>query len=223
MNPLKYYLGKIMMWPLLPILYWQAGRIWNGMPKLPEASADLVGRIGTGNKELKVLAIGESTIAGVGVDSHRKGITGSFASFLAKQLEAVVHWTVVAKTGITAQEANELLIPKLEPRPTNLILIGLGGNDAFRQHSPNKWVTDVKQLIQNIRKIYPTTPIVFLNMPPVREFPAFTTLIRFFIGNLAELLGDELAKSSTTISKCLVFRRTNYLSSLVKSQRAKSG
>ncbi|MDF1548554.1 MAG: hypothetical protein P1P88_12085, partial [Bacteroidales bacterium] len=38
------------------------------------------------------------------------------------------------------------------------------------------------------------TPIIFTNMPPIKEFPAFTPLIKLIIGNLVELLGEELNK-----------------------------
>ena len=31
-------------------------------------------------------------------------------------------------------------------------------------------------------------------MPPIKTFPAFTPLLKFFIGNLVEMLGDALAK-----------------------------
>jgi hypothetical protein len=41
---------------------------------------------------------------------------------------------------------------------------------------------------------FPNTIIVFCNMPPIKEFPAFTSLIKFTIGNLVEVLGDELEK-----------------------------
>ena len=191
---MRYYVGKVMIWPMLPILYWQAGRIWKNMPKLPEANLDRVGQIGSGTKKLNLLAIGESTIAGVGVKSHKNGLAGFLASALSKQLQSVVQWKVMAKNGITVKETNEVIIPQLKPEPTDLILIGLGANDAFQRNSPRQWVSDIKKLIQNIRQVYPVTPIVFLNMPPIREFPAFTRLIKFFIGNLVDLLGDELAK-----------------------------
>ena len=87
MNPIKYYIGQTSDLAIAATAVWQAGRIWNSMPKLPEANLDLIGQIGRGKKKLKVLALGESTIAGVGVDSHKKGITGYLASSLSKQLK----------------------------------------------------------------------------------------------------------------------------------------
>jgi len=32
-------------------------------------------------------------------------------------------------------------------------------------------------------------------MPPIKEFPAFTPLIKFTVGNLVEILGEELQKT----------------------------
>ncbi|MDB9836325.1 hypothetical protein OAC51_05425 [Flavobacteriaceae bacterium] len=75
-------------------------------------------------------------------------------------------------------------------------MIGLGGNDAFELNTPRKWKKDVRQLINNIKVKFKEVTIVFINMPPIREFPAFTSLIQFTIGNLVEILGEELKTCS---------------------------
>ncbi len=51
----------------------------------------------------------------------------------------------------------------------------------------------VQLLIKDLRSTFPKAPIVFCNMPPIKEFPAFTPPIKFIIGNLVEILGKELA------------------------------
>jgi lysophospholipase L1-like esterase len=53
-------------------------------------------------------------------------------------------------------------------------------------------------LIGAVREKFPHTPIVFTNMPPIKEFPAFTSLIKFTIGNLVELFGDEVEEEVKT-------------------------
>ena len=190
---MKYYIGKVLHWPLLPILHWQANRIWEQMPKLPEADLDRTGQVGPGQPALRLLALGESTVAGVGVESHKQGLTGHLATFLATHLNAAITWRVVAQTGLTARAANEVLIPQLTPDPVDLIVVGLGANDAFQRNAPRRWARDITTFLQNLRNIHPEPPIVFLNMAPVWDFPAFTRLIKFFIGNLIELLGAELS------------------------------
>ncbi len=190
---LKYILGTIISIPLLPIMYYQGKRIRKTIPSLPEAE----GTSGTVKQEnearpLTILAIGESTFAGVGVARHEEGFTGSFAKSIGESYNRSVAWKVYARSGYTAKMVKERLVPKIEEADADLILIGLGGNDAFTLNRPSQWRKDIHVLIEELRNRYPETPIVFTNMPPIKEFPAFTKLIHFVVGNLVEILGKEL-------------------------------
>ena len=81
---------------------------------------------------------------------------------------------------------------KVSETSVDLLVIGMGGNDAFTLNNPKKWRLHIQGLINDIRAKFPNTPIAFANMPPIKEFPAFTPLIKFTIGNLVEILGEEL-------------------------------
>ena len=84
------------------------------------------------------------------------------------------------------------IIPKIEEKSTDLIVIGMGGNDAFTLNSPKKWTKAIENLVNLLQVKFPETPIFFTNMPPIKEFPAFTKPIKFVIGNLVEILGKHL-------------------------------
>jgi hypothetical protein len=49
-------------------------------------------------------------------------------------------------------------------------------------------------MIDELRARFPEAPIAFTNMPPIREFPAFTPLIQRTIGGLVELHGEALKR-----------------------------
>ena len=189
---LKYLLGSFISLPLLPILYFQGKRIIRETPKLPEA----IGPEGYLKKEsektLKIIALGESTIAGVGVDFHRNGFIGSLAQEISKSKNISVLWKVYAKSGYTAKFVRLRLVPKIQETNADAIVIGLGGNDAFKLNSPGLWMLQINLLIKNLKRKFPKTPIYFTNMPPIKEFPAFTKTIKFVIGNLVEILGKRL-------------------------------
>ncbi|MEL7001643.1 MAG: SGNH/GDSL hydrolase family protein [Bacteroidota bacterium] len=188
----KFLFGAIVVIPLLPLMYVQGKKIRASVPKLPEATGS-EGYVSMGKgKELKLLAIGESTIAGVGVKTHDEGFTGTFAKELAEELGVNVTWKVYAKSGYDAAAVRSKILPVIEDKSADLIVIGLGGNDAFQLHNPKKWRNDILDLIRGVRTKFGQTPILFTNMPPIKEFPAFTPLIKFAIGNLVEILGDEL-------------------------------
>lgn len=189
---LKYYLGAIITLPLLPILYYQGKKIRKNVPNLPEAKKPK-GYIKTTSKEtLKIVVIGESTIAGVGVDFHENGFTGALAKEISKETNTSILWRVYAKSGYTAKMVRKRLIPTIEDSTADIIVIGLGGNDAFKLNSPDVWMFQISFLIKTLKRKFPKTPIYFTNMPPIKEFPAFTKTIKFVIGNLVEILGKRL-------------------------------
>lgn len=192
MNP-KYILGSLVSIPLLPLLYWQGKNIRKKVPVLPEATGTTGQAYQDFNRTLKVICLGESTIAGVGVATHEEGFAGSFAQELSQQLSVNVTWKVVAQSGITARGVAQKLVPKISSEQADLIVVGLGGNDAFKLNSPMRWRKDILLLLENLRADFPEVPITFLNMPPITEFPAFTKSIKFTIGGLGQILGEELA------------------------------
>lgn len=188
----KYILGLVISFPLLPLLYFQGKKIRKETPRLPEAKNPKGYIKNSSEKTLKILAIGESTIAGVGVDFHENGFIGALAKEISDKKGVSVLWRVYAKSGYTAKLVRQRLIPKIEETNADAIVIGLGGNDAFKLNSPDLWMLQINQLIKVLKRKFPKTPIYFTNMPPIKEFPAFTKTIKFVIGNLVEILGKRL-------------------------------
>jgi len=178
--------------PLLPILYLQGKRIRKKVPQLPEAQGTS-GQVHSdypGN--LNVLLIGESTMAGVGVKTHQEGFAGSFARKLAELSRANVKWEVFARGGYTLKRLRYKIVPKIPNNQYDIIVIGMGGNDAFKLNSPKVWGENIEALITACQEKFPATPIAFCNMPPIKEFPAFPGLVKFIVGNLVELFGQKL-------------------------------
>ena len=200
-------MGSIISIPLLPVMYVQGKQIRTRVPQLPEASGiegNCEPPIST-EKHIRILALGESTIAGVGVETHQEGFTGTFARELSGKLGVNVSWKVYARSGYTAGKVAHKLVPTITENSADLIIIGLGGNDAFTLNSPGKWRRDIRTLIEDLRSKYPHALIVFCNMPPIKEFPAFTPLIKFTIGNLVEILGEELKRIVSDYDKVIYF------------------
>lgn len=190
---IRYLFNTLLSVPLLPVMYVHGKSIRKSIPKLPEAEGT-EGMVQHDSKHIfRLLCLGESTMAGVGVQTHQEGFTGSLASELATLLSREVHWKVIAKSGFTAKDITQKLVPTITDT-YDLIVIGLGGNDSFQLNSPMQWQKDIQALINSLRLKYPDTPIAFTNMPPIKAFPAFTWPIRFVVGGLGELLGQALVE-----------------------------
>jgi lysophospholipase L1-like esterase len=191
---IKYILGVVLSIPLLPILYFQGKKVRQSVPTLPEATGTEGFALVNSEKTIRLITIGESTVAGIGVETHEEGFSGTLAKELATKLSLNVSWKVFAKSGFTAKQICESIVPQITEKEIDLIVIGTGGNDVFTLNIPSYWKKNIQRLIDDLRLKYPKTPIVFLNMPPIKEFPAFTKLMKFVLGNLVEILGEELAK-----------------------------
>jgi lysophospholipase L1-like esterase len=175
-------------------MYLQGKKIKTIVPKIPEAKGVKGISSVSSEKSLQMLTIGDSTMASVGVKTHQEGFTGTLASELATELKTNINWKVYAKNGYSAKKVKEKIINLITEKSIDFIVIGLGGNDAFELNTPKKWNKDVRELIKTIRLRFVGVPIIFVNMPPLKEIPAFTSLIKFTIGNLVNILGKELEK-----------------------------
>lgn len=185
---IKYILGAMLVTPFLPYLLWQGKKIKERMPDLPPAGGPSEGLIGEGAEPLRLLCLGESTIAGVGAANHRESLAGHIAQRLYEKTGRAIAWQVIAQTGFTARQTRELLTPRIDAaKPTDIILIGLGGNDTFQLNQPRRWRKDFIDLIQSIREKQPKSQLVIANLPPVGSFPAFPKAITTILGNLVKL------------------------------------
>lgn len=197
---LKYFLGSIISIPLLPWMYYSGKRVRQEVPKLSEAT-DSIASYGSQPTEMNLLVIGESTMAGVGVFSHKDGFTGSLASHISEHFQQKVNWEVMAKSGYTAAMVGTKLIPKIKMTTPDLIVIGLGANDAFTLNTPRQWTEHILSLLNLLQQKFHGVPIVFLNMPPIHEFPALPWVLKNTVGKLVNVLGEELEKLVTHFDK----------------------
>jgi len=193
---LKFVGVSVVSLPLLPLLVRDGRKIRESLPVLPEA-AEPEGQF-DGPRPLQLLCLGESTMAGVGVTTHREGIAGAFAEEIAALLGRGVEYRVLARNGYTLKMVRRRCLPKLSRAQENgftpeLILVGIGGNDAFTLNRPWQFRKELRGLIAGIRERCPEARILFCNMPPIKDFPAFTRLIKFTVGNWVEMLGAVLA------------------------------
>lgn len=192
---LIYIIVGISLLPFLPLLYIQGKRVKMGMIELPPASGDLSGQIGEHKqKKCNLLVLGESSIAGVGVNTHLDGITGNIAKHLHQHTGATIHWSVVAKAGYTVEMIRKKLIIQSPAKKMDIIVLGIGANDAFHLYSPNRWNKSLSSLLQRIRMKYPSTPIVIASLPPIGQFPAFPFFMRTVLGLLMNLFRKETLK-----------------------------
>lgn len=181
---------------LLPLVLPQA--LWTRRTalRLPPAEGAQTGLAGVeqGGEPLRLLLIGESTVAGVGVEVQEVALAGQLAQALSLRLQRPVAWRACGENGITANEACERLLPLALSEPADLVLLVFGVNDTTHLSSLSRWEGALRALSQ--RMTAHGCRVVFTGVPPMQHFSALPWLLRRLLGLRAGLLDGELRRIS---------------------------
>lgn len=183
----KFFISGLLLVPALPFLYLQGQFTRWRVGRLPDAEGEVTGQIGENTEVINFLAIGESTVAGVGAKNHAEAMTGQFAKHLNRQLGKTVCWHALGVSGITIRRTINELIPKMPQLEMDVILVGLGGNDVFSLSTPKKFRADLNELLQILRQAHPKAKIYVANVPMVRDFLALPNPTRYVLSRLAKM------------------------------------
>lgn len=163
------------------------------LPPATGAQSGLAGA-GQGGAPLRLLLIGESTVAGVGVEAQEAALAGQLAQALATRLQRPVAWRACGENGITAGEACERLLPLALSEPADLVLLVFGVNDTTHLSSLARWEDSLRALSRALSAR--GERVVFTGVPPIQHFSALPWLLRRLLGLRAALLDAELRRIS---------------------------
>jgi Lysophospholipase L1 and related esterases len=176
---------------LSPVLLPQAVSVRLRALALPEADGPRQGIVGTG-PDLRLLIVGDSSAAGVGVGTQDDALTGRLVSDLARDF--TVHWRLEAKTGATsAQTLSHLL--RLEIGAIDVAVTALGVNDVTRQVSPARF-RDQQRAIAALLLRHGAQQIWRSGLPPMERFPLLPRPLRDVLGAQARKLDRVLEADS---------------------------
>lgn len=174
---------------MLPALLPQGAWVVYWTPRLPDAAGPTTGVVAGDGPPLRLVVLGESTVAGIGATSHADALSGQVARALGVRLGRAVAWQAVGRTGATARDAIATLVPQLAGR-ADLLVVALGVNDVMWLRTPAQWAADLGALVDAARARLEAPAVVVVGMPPVRDFRVFPQPLRLVLGLRARALDD---------------------------------
>lgn len=178
--------------PLLPLVLPMAVRTRRTALRLSPAAGVVNGVAGHDHpgEAMRVLLLGESTVAGVGVSCLDFALAGHLARSLAGRLQRPVAWHALGENGITAGQACLRLLPQSPDPAPDLVVLVFGVNDTTGLSSSRAWLGAVGQLIDHYRRL--GIKVVCTAVPPLQHFSALPWLLRQLLGWRASLLDQQL-------------------------------
>lgn len=169
---------------LAPVLICQGRYVRRVTPRLPEPEGERQGTAGNG-PELRLLILGDSAAAGVGVSNQQDALAGQLVRELAK--DYCVTWGLLAETGRTAAEVLAALgaAPKAH---YDVVLVSLGVNDVTGRTSTGQWLSVLNELSDQLINSMGATRVLFTAIPPMHLFPALPQPLRWYLGMRARQL-----------------------------------
>lgn len=182
-----YLISGVLILPFMPLLYRQGQKTRRKVGLLPGAGGKTTGTIRNEDESVKLLVIGESTVAGLGARTHEFALAGQFAKRLSSRIGKTVNWKVIGRNGVTARRTIDELVPLIPNETYDYILVGLGGNDVMKLSSPRKWRRDMTELLGILRKRNPDAIFFLSNCPMIKLSPAIPHPIKFLLWELSKL------------------------------------
>ena len=178
---------------LLPLLIAQGKGVRTSALKLPEAAGERHGVAGSGQVALRVLIVGDSSAAGVGVGTQDEAFAGQLAQALAERTGAAVGWQLVATSGHTASDAARALAGATLAR-ADLLVTALGVNDVVGQTRPAQFLAALDEIHALAVARAQVTHSWHCGLPPMGTMPLLPQPLRWILGRDAAHLDHALVR-----------------------------
>lgn len=178
--------------PLLPLALPLALHTRRTALRLPVAQGEPSGIAAAHlpGEPLRLLLIGESTVAGVGVAHFDQSLASCLAVAMAERLGRPVRWRACGENGITAPQAQERLLPRVLAESADLALLVFGVNDTTHLTASKRWLQSLAGMADALGER--GCRVAFSAVPPLQHFSALPWLLRQLMGWRASLLDREL-------------------------------
>jgi lysophospholipase L1-like esterase len=178
---------------LPPIAFLQALRVLLATPRLdpPEGEAGRVG--GDGPDALRIIGVGDSIIAGTGVQQLRNSLTAAYTRLLHARTQRPIEWQVRGRNGATSASVLRELVPTAPAG--DLYLISVGVNDVTRRVAAGAYGRNVAGIHERLRERAPASAFLFAGVPPLERFPALPAPLNSLLGAQARDLQHAAAEA----------------------------
>jgi lysophospholipase L1-like esterase len=181
---------------LSPVLVAQALATRARLPRLPEAAGAREGEVGRG-RPLRLLMLGDSSAAGVGVERQSRALAGVLPAVLSQLGGVKVRWRLLAKSGITSAQCLEMLEAD-GPFEAEVAVVVLGVNDVVDQVPSQRAVAAREAIANRLRNAHGVAHVVFAPLPPVHRFPGLPQPLRWVAGRDASRHDAAVAQWAAT-------------------------
>ncbi len=156
---------------------------------LPEPSYAVEAVVGQGGGEaLRLVVLGDSTVAGIGVPGPGATLPVLLAERLAARLRRPVAVRGLGVSGARTADVADAQAAALAGLPAEAVCVVIGSNDATHALPPWRMRAATRRMLGRVRAAAPGAPVVLGGIPEFHTVPAVPPPLRGLLGLEADLL-----------------------------------
>jgi lysophospholipase L1-like esterase len=148
---------------------------------------------------LRLLILGDSAAAGVGVAAQAQALSGQLVAALGARFQ--VHWKLCARSGDAVHD----VVRRLEDASVgafDVALVSVGVNDATGRTSGVEWCAQLTRMIELLQARFAVRYILLTSLPPMHLFPALPQPLRWYLGTRAKQLDQMMTNVVAEHTHC---------------------
>ncbi len=180
----------LLSWIAFPVYVWQGIGVRLRTPRLTPPPGVHSGFFEGNGEEIRLLVIGDSSAASVGVDDAQKGLAANLATLLNERTNRRVHWRAAGLNSATTGQIRDFGVPNLQENHWTDILISAGTNDTKNFHSIARFKREFGGLLYALNARYPGARIYWCPMMEMRDVPALPWALGQILGIRADAVNE---------------------------------
>ena len=197
-SPWPPALASLVSWLLIPIYavqgLWVRGRVMRMAP----AEGPREGWLGCApgdHAAVRLLIVGDSTAASVGIDRSEDGLAAQLAKLVHEEAGRSVYWRASGHNSAIAEEVRDHVVPQIEPRDWTHVVITIGTNDTKNFHTVGRWKKGFGTLLYALHARFPGARLYWSEAVDPRDVPGLPAPLAQIMRlrrDLINAMGQEL-------------------------------
>ena len=185
---------SLFSWICLPIYIWQGLSVRRRSLRLDPPTHD--GWIEAGNpsgnsKTIRILLIGDSSAAGVGVREIEQSLGGQLPAIVSELAGKPVRLRIAGNNSATSDQIRDFVVPHLEPENYDFICLNIGTNDAKNWHRGKTFCKNFGSLLYGLRTKFPGAKIIWSGIIDMEGIPALPSPLNKILGIRSRILNKN--------------------------------
>ena len=163
---------SLLSWLALPVYVWQGVGVRLRTERMVPADGPVTGSLSGKGPEIRLLVIGDSSAASVGVRTTDKGLAPLLAGLINQRTGLPVVWRKAGFNSATAGQIRDHVVPNISSDDYSHIVVSIGTNDAKNFHTARRFKREFGGLLYSLKAKWPTARIIWSPVVDMTLVPA---------------------------------------------------